>query len=52
MNPGQLLIPNDVDPSQLQDLFFNIELQGGDAGMDYDFGELAISFSKRSFLAR
>jgi len=51
-NPGQLLIPNDVDPSQIQDLFLEIQLSSGDAGVDYDFGELANHISKLDFIRR
>ncbi|NOY42214.1 MAG: DUF11 domain-containing protein [Planctomycetes bacterium] len=40
-NPGLLLIPNDVNPGQIQDLFLEIQLSSGDAAVDYDFGELS-----------
>ena len=49
-NPGLLLIPNDVDPKKIQDLFLNIQLSGGDAAVSYDFGELAIGVSKVDFV--
>ncbi len=51
-DPGPLLIPNDVQPEQLQDLIFEIKLDGGDAGLQYDFGELAITTSKIDFISR
>jgi len=40
-NPGPLLIPNDLNSSQIQDLFLEIQISSGDAAVDYDFGELA-----------
>jgi uncharacterized repeat protein (TIGR01451 family) len=49
---GSMLLPQDVALEEISDLFIGIELEGGDAGTNYDFGELAITFSKRSFLAR
>ena len=49
---GSMLIPQDVALEEISDLFLGIELEAGDAGVDYDFGELAVTFSKRSFLAR
>ncbi len=50
-NPGLLLIPNDVDPEKIQDLFLEIQLSSGDAAVDYDFGELnAHDPSKRDFI--
>ena len=49
-NPGALLIPNDVDPSQIQDLFLEIQISSGDAAVDYDFGELAAHISKINFI--
>ncbi len=49
-NPGGLLIPNDVDRGQLDDLLFGIQLSSGDVGVDYDFGEQAVSISKQQFL--
>ncbi len=51
-NPGLNLIPNNLTPQQIDDLFLGIELQAGDSAVDYDFGELAINISKRSFLSR
>jgi len=39
-----------VDPSQIQDLFLEIQLSSGDAGVDYDFGELANHVSKIDFI--
>ena len=51
-NPGPLLIPNDVDATQLQDLFFEIQLDSGEVGQQYDFGELAVSVSKVDFIRR
>ena len=50
--PGPLLIPNDVQPEQLQDLIFEIRLESGEAGQQYDFGELAITTSKIDFITR
>lgn len=49
-NPGALLIPNDVDSRQIDDLLFGIQLNSGDVGTDYDFGEQAVSISKQQFL--
>ncbi len=51
-DPGPFLIPNDVQPEQLQDLFFEIQLDSGDVGQQYDFGELAITVSKIDFIRR
>ena len=48
--PGPFLIPNDVEPTQLQDLIFEIQLGGGVNAADYDFGELAVNPSKSDFL--
>ena len=50
--PGPLLIPNDVQPEQLQDLFFEIQLDSGEVGQQYDFGELAVTVSKIDFITR
>ncbi|MCG8449019.1 MAG: carboxypeptidase regulatory-like domain-containing protein [Pirellulales bacterium] len=50
IDPGPFLIPNDVEPEQLQDLFFEIQLESGDVGLQYDFGELAINPSKGDFI--
>jgi len=52
LDPGQHLIPNDVQPEQLQDLFFEIKLGSGDVGLQYDFGELAHDVSKIDFVTR
>ncbi len=49
-NPGPLLIPNDVDPQKIQDLFMEINLSSGDAAEEYDFGEQAVSVSKINFI--
>ena len=49
-NPGQFLIPNSVDPAKVNDLFFGISLSSGDAGLQYDFGELAHDISKADFV--
>ena len=51
-NPGQLLIPQSLTPQQVDDLFLGIGLGGGVNAQDYDFGELAVTISKRSFLSR
>lgn len=52
VNPGLNLIPNDIDPAQISDLFFAIDLASGDAAVDYDFGELAVgTISKRRYLS-
>jgi len=51
-DPGPNLIPNGLSSQQIDDVFLGIELSGGDAGVDYDFGELAVHISKRSFLSR
>ncbi|MCH2113854.1 MAG: hypothetical protein MK171_02930 [Pirellulales bacterium] len=51
-NPGPLLIPNDVQPQQLQDLFFEIQLGSGEVGLQYDFGELSRHVSKIDFITR
>ena len=50
--PGLLIIPNDVDAGQLDDLLFGIQLESGENGTDYNFGEQAISVSKRRFMRR
>jgi len=49
-NPGPLLIPNDVAPEQVQDLFMEIQLSSGDVAQNYDFGELAIGVTKMDFV--
>jgi len=49
-NPGQFLIPNDVDPEKVKDLLLGITLESGDAGLQYDFGEQAINTSKADFV--
>ena len=49
-DPGQFLIPNDVDAEQLQDLLLGITLSSGDAGLQYDFGELSHNTSKADFV--
>jgi uncharacterized repeat protein (TIGR01451 family) len=51
-NPGPLSIPNDVTTNEIKDLFLGIELGSGVQANDYDFGELAVTISKRDFLAR
>jgi uncharacterized repeat protein (TIGR01451 family) len=51
-NPGPLSIPNDVTTNEVKDLFLGIELGSGVQANDYDFGELAVTISKRDFLAR
>ena len=50
LSPGPFLIPNDVDSQYYQDLVFEIGLQSGDVGLNYDFGELAVSVSKIDFI--
>ena len=51
-DPGPNLVPNGLSTQQIDDLFLGIELASGDAAVDYDFGELAVTISKRSFLSR
>lgn len=51
-NPGPLTVPNDVTPNEVKDLFLGIELGSGVQANDYDFGELAVTISKRDFLVR
>lgn len=51
-NPGPFVIPNDVTAEEVKDLILGIELGGGVDATDYDFGELAVTISKRRFLAR
>ena len=48
--PGLLIIPNDVDATQIDDLLFGINLQSGEDGTDYNFGEQAVSISKLNFI--
>ncbi len=48
--PGPLLIPNDVDPAKIQDLFLEIQLSSGDTAVSYDFGELAVGATKMDFI--
>lgn len=50
LNPGPHLIPNDVNTEQVKDLFLAIQVESGDQGLDYDFGEQAIDTSKRDFI--
>jgi hypothetical protein len=49
-DPGLFLIPNDVDSEQINDLLFGITLGSGDAGLQYDFGELSHNISKADFV--
>jgi uncharacterized repeat protein (TIGR01451 family) len=51
-SPGPFLVPNSLSTQQVDDLFLGIELAGGDAALDYDFGELAINVSKIDFISR
>jgi uncharacterized repeat protein (TIGR01451 family) len=51
-NPGPLTVPNDVTTNEVKDLFLGVELGSGVQANDYDFGELAVTISKRDFLAR
>jgi hypothetical protein len=41
-----------VTTNEVKDLFLGIELGSGVQANDYDFGELAVTISKRDFLAR
>jgi hypothetical protein len=50
--PGPFIIPNDVSSDEVKDLFIGIELGTGIDATDYDFGEQAVSISKRNFLSR
>ncbi len=50
-DPGPNLIPNGLSTQQVDDIFLGIGLEGGDAAVQYDFGELAVTISKRSFLS-
>ncbi|TWU28341.1 DUF11 domain-containing protein [Bythopirellula polymerisocia] len=50
--PGPFVIPNDVTADEVKDLVLGVELAGGQNATKYDFGELAVSISKRRFLAR
>lgn len=47
---GQFVIPNDVDTEQIKDLLLGITVGSGDVGLDYDFGELALTTSKADFV--
>jgi len=51
-NPGLNLVPNSLTPQQVDDLFLGVGLAGGDAAVNYDFGELAINVSKIDFISR
>ena len=51
-NPGPFAIPNDVTDSEVKDLMLGIELGSGVDATDYDFGEQAVTISKRNFLSR
>ena len=51
-DPGPFLIPNNLSPQAIDDLFLGIELSAGDNAVDYDFGELAITVSKIDFIRR
>ncbi len=51
-NPGPFVIPNDVTANEIKDLILGIELGAGITATDYNFGELAVTISKRDFLAR
>lgn len=49
-DPGPFLIPNNLTTQEIDDLFLGIELAGGDAAVNYDFGELALNVSKIDFI--
>lgn len=49
-DPGPNLIPNNLTTQEIDDLFLGIELAGGDVGVNYDFGELAVNVSKIDFI--
>ncbi len=49
-DPGPNLIPNGLSTQQVDDLFLGIEIAGGDAAVNYDFGELAVNVSKIDFI--
>lgn len=49
-NPGQFIIPNDIDAEQVKDLLLGINLGSGDVGLEYDFGEQAITTSKADYV--
>jgi len=51
-DPGPNLVPNDLTAQQVDDVFLNIELEGGDAATNYDFGELSVNVSKIDFISR
>ncbi len=50
-NPGPFIVPNDVTADEVKDLFLGIQLQAGVDATDYDFRELAVIPSKRSFIS-
>lgn len=50
MNPGQIVVPNDVSAEQVKDLFLGIVVSSGDEDLDYDFGEQALTTSKVDFV--
>jgi hypothetical protein len=50
-NPGPFVIPNDVTTDQVKDLFIGIQLDSGVDATDYDFRELAVPSSKRSYIS-
>ena len=49
--PGPFVIPNGLNNDQIKDLFIGVELGAGVDATDYDFGELAITFTKRSYIS-
>jgi uncharacterized repeat protein (TIGR01451 family) len=51
-NPGPFVIPNGLSDSEVKDLMLGINLNSGVDATDYDFGEQAVTISKRSFLSR
>ncbi len=49
-DPGPNLVPSNLTPQEVDDLFLGIELAGGDVAENYDFGELALNVSKIDFI--
>ncbi|MEM9352256.1 MAG: SdrD B-like domain-containing protein [Planctomycetota bacterium] len=48
-NPGPFLVPQNLTDAEVKDLVLGVELGSGENATDYDFGELAVTVSKRQF---
>lgn len=49
--PGPFVVPNDVSDDEVKDLIIGVELGSGIDATNYDFGELAVTGTKRSYIS-